>query len=1524
MNRRALPEPALGDMEDEADEGGRPLNALEEKLKEIASSVIGNDVFGVSSPLSRYGLTSILRIKLLTQIYKEFGVNIKAAEMDEISVLALENRLLTDWMAGKIARGEQAATPREFRAPLTFAQMGVYYECLKNPTSLAYNIPSSITFKEGIGAEAVKQALEKVIAAHPTLSARFAKKGEDAVMLVDEQGPDIDRVFLSEAEVKGYGQHFVRPFDLEGGPLARFCIAEVENSHIVLFCDFHHLAFDGASMGVFLTDIAAALAGEKIEGETHTYSDFAQEQHAFKANANYEANRKYFADMLADMESATEIAADKQGRAPQGRQRIASCPFDLAAVEAYCSAHDVTPAAVMLGACAYATSRYVNDKNVYLSTISNGRSDVRCASTIGMFVNTLPLSVKIGGGSVSEFFASCADVLNGAIAHEQYPFAQIATDHGFSPQIVYEYQIGAVDADIAQSDSICQVTGLGADDAKFRLAFHIEYADGAPAVVLYYNDALYTAEFMEDLGASIEIALENMLANPDAHVTGVSLLNEERRKLLEAFHQEQTGPADFNFYHEGLEIQAKAKPDETALIAVDGTFTFAQLNAEANKLAHALINRGVGKQSRIALLLPRTSRVIISIFGVMKAGCTYIPCDPTYPEERVNHILTDSEAPLVITTADRCELYGNAVDVEELLAETDTTNPSIELEPDDLAYMIYTSGSTGKPKGVMLTHRGICNYHTNQPANIFVDAIVKEAHRFLSVTTLSFDMSVKEVGTPLVNGLSMVLANEDQVNDPASLAALAKETGADIFSATNSRLKQYLELPAFAEAIARFKVVISGGEKYTEGLLPLLHKTTKARIINTYGPSETTVSCNMADLTNTDRITVGRPLYNVWECVVDSDGNELPPGVVGELLIAGTGVGRGYNNLPEKTREAFIDYAGRRAYRSGDYARWTRTGDVEILGRTDNQIKLRGLRIEIGEVEAALAAAPDVKSSAVKIGQINGIEHLCAYFTADEKLDAADVRAFMSQTLADYMVPTAYLQLDKLPMTPNGKVDYKNLPAATLYNAGGNVEAKNETEQAFCDIFADILGLDRVGAADSFFEIGGTSLMAIRITVEADKRGWTITYSDVFANPTPQALAALVADGGGTDEQEDAPYDTEVEEFDYTAIDELLTSNNLKTFTEGRRRDIGNVLLTGAVGYLGIHILHEYLENYPGKVYCLLRGKGNVDAAMRLKHQLFYYFEKNYTDLMGERIQVIEGDITTTLPVTEDMEINTVVNCAAVVKHFSSGTEIEDVNVGGVENLIKFCLGRSIPFVQISTGSTVKAALKPGFDVMGKTNERQLYLGQDLANKYVRSKFLAERAVLDAVVNRGLDGKIMRVGNLAPRISDGEFQINYATNAAMGRLKSFVVLGCASYDQLDSTMEFSPIDEVAHAILLLAQTPKGCTVFHPFNHHETYLADVFYAMNKCGFDIKSVERDEFIHALKAAEEDEAKAKILTSMLAYARKPTGKPVVIPKAGNEYTMQVLYRLGFRWTPTSPEYVERFLIALGGLGFFDEIEE
>lgn len=1515
VNRRALPVPSLVESDDAEGKSTRPANVLERELHAIAAQVLGNDAFGITSSLVRCGLTSIQSIQLLALVYKRFGVSLKPANLgDDVSVASLENLVLAEWMAGHAAVATSTRERREFRAPLTFAQTGVYVECLKFPDSCAYNVPALFRFGSDVLPNKLANAVLEVVAAHPTLFSHFEATDERAVLVGCEGSPEVERVALSDDALGQYARDFVRPFDLVAGPLARFSVVTTETCTAIV-ADFHHLVFDGSSMDLFLRDLSAALEGKTLEPEAYTYADYAIDEHAFASSSEFEENRAYVGELLKDFETATELSSDTSGSVG-GDLGLAVAPFDLALVEKSAADAGVTPAGHMLAAVAYALGRYTNERKLYLSTISSGRYDVRCSDTVGMFVNTLPLAVGITDVSRAEFVRSCADALAAAVAHEAYPFANVAADFGFSPQVMFEYQLGVVGE--RAIPGLVRVESLEAKTAKFKLTVRIEMHEGGPAVALHYDSALYSASLMEGLARSAAIAAEELATRPSEPVRRVSLLDAARREQLAGFHAEATGPADFTLYHEGLERQAKLKPDACALVAADGSFTFAELNAFANRIAHALVQRGVVRGDRVALLLPRTSRVVMALFGVMKAGAAYIPCDPTYPVERVEHILGDSGSKYVLTTPDKVGEYQNAIDVEDLLCCDDTTNPQVSVTPDDLAYLIYTSGSTGKPKGVMLTHAGVCNFHTNVPSNILVDALVRRAHAFLSVTTLSFDMSVKEVGTPLVNGITVVLASESQTNEPGALAKLFEQTGADAFNATHSRLKQYLELPAFARAIASCKVVLSGGEKYAEGLLPQLQELTadsQATIINTYGPTETTVSSNMADLTSATRITVGRPLYNVWETVVDADGNELPVGVVGELLIGGPGVATGYHNLPEKTAESFVTFEGRRVYRSGDYARWTPEGFVEILGRTDNQIKLRGLRIELGEVEGALASVEGVTSAVVKIARINGVEHLCAYYVANRPLEAADVRECISRSLATYMVPTAYCQLDALPLTPNGKTDLRALPPAELFRSGESVAAANEVEQAFCDIFSKILGLPDVGATDSFFEIGGTSLMAIRISVEAEPLGYTVTYADVFANQTPRALATLVG-GAGVEEGRDV----EVEDYDYSTIDELLAGNNLRSFVEGEVRPIGNMMLTGAVGYLAIHILREYLEHYDGTAYCLLRGRGNVSAEQRLAQQLFYYFEHDYTPLFGSRIVVVEGDITRELPIAADVPIDTVVNCAAIVKHFSSGTEIEDVNVGGVAKLIDFCLERDASFVQVSTGSTMKAALKPGTTLVGKTNERQLYVGQDLANKYVRSKFLAERLVLEAVATRGLMGKIMRVGNLAPRTSDGEFQINSATNASMGRLKSFSLLECAPYDQLDSTMEFSPIDETARAILLLANTPRACTVFHAFNHHAVYLGDVFAAMGKAGLTVRAVERDEFTRALHAAEEDSTKAEVLTSLLAYARRPTGKPVVVPQASNAYTMQVLYRLGFRWSPTAEEYVEQFLVHLEGLGFFD----
>jgi len=819
----------------------------------------------------------------------------------------------------------------------------------------------------------------------------------------------------------------------------------------------------------------------------------------------------------------------------------------------------------------------------------------------------------------------------------------------------------------------------------------------------------------------------------------------------------------------------------------------------------------------------------------------------------------------------------------------------------------------------MLRHEGICNYLYGHPANVFANAVLTDATRILSVTTISFDAALQDIGMAYYNGKTLILATEEQANNPLDLSKLIQDQHINMVSGTPSRWQTWLTSDDFCKAISEVKICRAGGEKFSESLLAKMRSVTKARIFNCYGPTEITVASNNAELTHAEMVTVGKPQLNVKEFIVDADGNELPIGVVGELYIGGRGVARGYNNLDDMTRERFVEYHGERIYKSGDYAKWLPDGNVLILGRTDHQIKLRGLRIELGEIENVMLRVEGMKKVVILIRQIGGKEHLCAYYTADREIAPADLKAEISKSLTQYMVPTAYLQLKEMPMTPNGKTDVKALPEPQLAVSGTYEAPANDTERSFCNIFADILQMDQVGATDNFFELGGTSLVVTRVIIEADKAGLHVSYGEVFANPTPRKLARLVT-GESTDDT--AVASDPVANFDYTAINNLLQRNNLGFFRSGERQPLGNVLLTGATGYLGIHILHELINSDAERIYCLVRGKTVEKAESRLRTLLYYYFSDSYKALFGSRLHVVLGDVTEDLcQVCGDTiatNISTVFNCAAIVKHFSEGTEIEDVNIGGAQRCVDFCIKTGAKLVHISTAST--RGLWAGEIKDDVYTEQRLYMGQYLGNKYIYSKFMAERLILDAVALHGLNAKIMRVGNLAARSTDGEFQANFSTNSFMGRIRIYNMLGCCPHGMRNMRVEFSPINEVAHAIVLLATTPKECTVFHPYNIHGQFLGDVLSGLSSVTGGIRFVEQEEFQQAMDEAGQDPQKAKQMAALLAYKDMAHGQKTTDVARDNDYTTQVLYRLGFSWSPTSWDYVERMLTAIGGFGFFE----
>lgn len=1510
VNRRELPR-----VEIQADEIVPPRTQLEKQIFEVVSGLLKVDNFGVTTDLMYAGLNSLSSIKAAALITEKTGKNLRTMELMrektiEKIALCLENS--TSY--------EAKSYEKQDAYPLTQNQLGLYFACIKDPGTLVYNIPFELSFGSDIDAKRLKESVKKVIDAHSYIKTRFEMRDNEPMQLRrDDLVIDVNVFECDPEEYAQRKEHFVRPFSFFEGPLFRMEIYKMPNE-IRMLCDFHHMIFDGGSMDIFLRDLAAAYDGVELSSESFSSFDLALHEQQLAQDAAYDKAKKFFHERLFDCEGATVFPKDSDA-VGVGIPRSVYAKINKSRIEDAIKGIGLTASNLFLAATALVSGRFASTREVRIASITNGREGVNVQNNIGMLVKTLPVALKLDPSQdASAYLMGVQQEMVNILDNQAYPYLRASSEYNYNSQLLYAYQGGVVSEYYLGGNGV-YYRGLGLDRAKFPISVNIQEDYHHFIVETEYDDSLFAEATMRTLAeciAHVAGSLVNALSTP---IGALSILSESQAEMVSSFNQKpRSVPA--GALHHLFEEWERRTPKNTALIASDGSLTFEELNAKANALAHSLLSLGVEKEDRIAFMLPRDSRILISMLGIMKAGCAYIPVDPDYPDERIAHVLEDSGARYILTDS-KCKL-DNSLSISELLKNADRSNPNVPVGKNDLCYIIYTSGSTGKPKGVMLTHGGIVNYVLNEPQNRHVRALVDNQCIMASVTTVSFDMFLKEAFTTLMNGLTLVLADDEQSKNPDKLAQLFVKTGANAFNATPSRMLQYMELPEMKHALANCKVIMAGGEGYPPALYKKLRGMTSAVLINTYGPTEITVSSN-AKILDSENITIGAPLLGVVEEVMDIDGNPLPVGFIGELFIGGNGVARGYFGNTDMTAERFVERNGMRYYKSGDLARWTPNGEVVILGRNDGQIKLRGLRIELGEIENAINAIPEIKSCVVLVRKLHGQDHLCAYYTAKRHISAEELRDILLKSLTKYMVPTAYLQMDKMPMTPNGKIHRKSLPEAKLMQRETYVPPKNEIEKLYCDIFANILHLERVGATDSFFDLGGTSLLVTQVTIDAAAKGLALSYGDVFAAPTPRELAAIRRDNAEKDQADN------ILSYDYTRIHELLSENTLDALRNGEMRELGNVCITGATGFLGIHILRAFLQQEKGTAYCVVRS-GKLSAEKRLKTILTYYFGgsilplngKNFLDalddLMGSRIVVVDGNITdrSLYDKLDTLPIDTYINCAANVKHFSAGTDIEDINCGGVANAVAFCKRKNCRFVQISTASIAGMSVNGTPDEGTKLSESMFYFGQDLSNKYANSKFLAERITLEAALD-GLDVKIMRVGNLMARHTDGEFQPNFRTNNFLNRLKAYHIVGAIPYEVMGVNTEFAPIDYTALAVLELAKTPGKCRVFHPYNDHSVFLGDAVQALTERGIKIKPCEREEYGCRFSEAMRDSKKARHLNSLIAY--QEYGKRIVPIKSVNGYTSQVLMRLGIMWPITTKEYLDKFFMMMETLGFFDE---
>ncbi|GAA2715024.1 non-ribosomal peptide synthetase [Micromonospora olivasterospora] len=1010
---------------------------------------------------------------------------------------------------------------REWTFPASYAQERVWIANQLDTDSPVYNITYVSAFPAGLDADAVTGVVNQVLARHEALRTHLRMDDGALAQVVREHEP----VRLPADDLSGLPEHEWRarldalstelartPIPLDAPPLWRARLVRLAEAWALVFV-VHHAVYDSHSAVLFGRELdafaRAALTGAPADVPELPiqYADFAAWQRDQLAGAELDRQLGFWKAHLAGAPAVTGLPMDRPRPARLGFAGD-EVRFDLPdglldRVGQLAAASAATPYMVLLTAFAALLSRISGDETVVVGVSTAGRDTPEVTPLIGMFVNPVALRCDLSGDpTVAELLGRVRGGLVDAMEHGQTPFQKIveavAPQRDPSVQPIFQTALNFI------PDSGLDAVALGT--TKDDLAFDVTAGESR----LVYRTDLFDRATAEAVVARYVRLLAAAAADPGRRVSELPLLDDAERQLVLATWNDTAHDRPAGTIVAEVQRQAAATPQATALVCEGAELTYAELNAAANRLARLLVARGAGPETRVALALPRSVDLLVAILAVLKSGAAYVPVDTGYPAARVAYLLEDAEPALVLATADTAGLVpGDALVLDPLTAAdldaADLTDADrlAPLRPEHPAYVLYTSGSTGRPKGVVVEHRSVTAYLAWARATYPGLAGAALLH-----SPVSFDLTVTGLLGPLTAGGTVRLA---AIDDPGARAG-----GRPAFLKVTPS-----HLPLLEEALSPTVDLVIGGEALTgEQLAEWRAANPGVAVVNEYGPTEATVGCVAARIAPGEElaagpVSIGRPTWNTRALLLDAALQPVPPGVVGELYVAGDQLARGYLRRPGLTAERFLPCpygpAGQRMYRTGDLARWRADGTLEYLGRRDDQVKVRGMRIELGEIESALLARPGVREAAVVVRTDSGEPTLVGYLVGDA--DTATLGAALARELPAHLVPAAYVRLDALPLTPNGKLDRAALPApaGAVVEEDAYVAPRTDAEVLVAEVYAEILGVEKVGALDDFFALGGNSLRGMRamarIRAEVDV---DLPMRALFGSPVVADLAAQI------------------------------------------------------------------------------------------------------------------------------------------------------------------------------------------------------------------------------------------------------------------------------------------------------------------------------------------------------------------------------------------------------------------------------
>lgn len=1063
--------------------------------------------------------------------------------------------LLEKWKGGKLQADIIPKRQDTQNIALSFSQQRLWFIDQLYHGSPFYNIPIAFHIQGHLNITTLEQSLNEILKRHEVLRTNFTLVNGEAVQkIAPELNWDLSIINLEhlsgkdwESQVKQFAASLAKKtFNLAKELLVRATLLRLSQEEHVLLVTMHHIITDGWSWGVFLRELSTLYAAFSTNQPSPLpelpiqYADFAVWQRDRIQNEFLATQLNYWKQQLKGELPVLQLPTDRQrpnSTTFSGAKQYFKFSASLTnALRKLSQREDSTLFMSLLAAFNVLLYRYTNQEDILIGSPIANRNRAELEGMLGLFVNTLVLRNNLNGNpSFCELLHRVREVTLDAYAHQDLPFEmlveELQPERDLSRNPLYEVMF------VLQNTptSVHEVSGLTFRTLEFdsgtsQLDIFLSMSESEEGLTgcLEYNTDIFDSTTINQFINNFQILLENIVENPQQRLSELSLLNSsEQEELLFKFNQTRADYPQDATLHQLFEQQVEQTPDSVALISESEELTYRQLNHRVNQLVYYLQKQGVIKETLVALCLERDLDMVVGILAILKAGGTYIPLDPSYPESRLNFMLADSQASLLITKQEILEKLSLSsakticldIHFDEITQES-IENPINTLEADNLAYIIYTSGSTGTPKGVLGTHGGTVNgLHWLWKTYPFTQGEV-----CTQKTAISFVDSVWEIFAPLLQGVpTVIISNANVVDSQLFIETLAHHKVTRIVlvpSLLRLLVDNYSHL---VKKLLQLKLWITSGEALSVNLVRTFQELIpEAKLINLYGSSEVSANATYYDTSllqnQGHNVPIGRPIDNTQIYVLNQDLQPTPLGVVGELYVAGDGLAKGYLHRRELTQKRFIDnpfIPGNKIFKTGDLVRYLKDGNLEYLGRSDEQVKIRGFRVELGEIATVITQHPDVQESVVIEGK-DAQENQCliAYLVTDKEDITAQLLPYLQQKLPSYMLPSAFVVLDALPLTPNGKVDKRALPNNEIIRQNTNksfVAPRNFTELALVKIWGNLLNTSPIGVTDNFFELGGHSFLAVRLmALIQDRFGHNLPLSTLFENPTIEKLAAVV------------------------------------------------------------------------------------------------------------------------------------------------------------------------------------------------------------------------------------------------------------------------------------------------------------------------------------------------------------------------------------------------------------------------------